>query len=644
MESFNANEFTIMTGRTGSKEDLYSTYKTEYESKLSEVEKIRVFSANVSEFLIKITDKSKYTIEQIYNNLHNCLYNRRASVFSCGANIVEHQDRFKELKEINDMTICCYKSAVKFFDYDCDILGVGNYINGDYLDKVNCFKFLVMSICFKNIYKNNNFNFSQINIISNTNQIKNFITYKSSFLFDGHNYLMENFYECNVYNFIIFLNFLGIKNIYLFGFFITDNLINISKYTYNDLIISRGHYYDKTNNRILESGAFLELKNSSELMKWANHNNVNIYNVSKLGCISKSIPRITFDSITSNKIEFIEPLNDYIDFNVQFNNLIDYEYYKEHYNTKDPLLDYIDNGIYFYKKLNAKHNMQEINLSEFAENIFYYSTIAYMYPSKNTSKLKPYICHYVLRFKDASGLSMYDNINITKEMIDNLMIEKNFSMDTFKNFTNHIHAYNKYLAKYSNFFKNVEDNIYLSFVIYMVMLQVGIDFDAESYKILNPHLKDLDTLRLYGNYVNHGFLEGRVYKFTKIPSDFNLTLYKKFNKDLSHFNDIEAKLHYEKYGYREGRKYNFVNLPDDFDPLAYKCLNKNLQKLNDEDAKFHYEQYGYKEGRKYKFVNIPNDFNYKTYTLIYKDLNNFSKYQAYAHYENHGYYEKRKYK
>lgn len=49
--------------------------------------------------------------------------------------------------------------------------------------------------------------------------------------------------------------------------------------------------------------------------------------------------------------------------------------------------------------------------------------------------------------------------------------------------------------------------------------------------------------------------QNRKYKFEHIPSDFNAETYKRLNPDLQHMNENELKSHYENYGINENRVY-----------------------------------------------------------------------------------------
>ena len=101
LSKFNSDEYQIMTNKKfDSKLDCYGHYLEFNKDKFNDIEKLRIFSKNVSEFLIKVTDETKYSNEDIYKNLENCLYNRKACVFSLGYNINEHKDRFHEFKNI----------------------------------------------------------------------------------------------------------------------------------------------------------------------------------------------------------------------------------------------------------------------------------------------------------------------------------------------------------------------------------------------------------------------------------------------------------------------------------------------------------------------------------------------------------------
>ena len=128
-------------------------------------------------------------------------------------------------------------------------------------------------------------------------------------------------------------------------------------------------------------------------------------------------------------------------------------------------------------------------------------------------------------------------------------------------------------------------------------------FNVIAYKSLNPDLQHMTNEEAINHYKNHGFYEGRNYRYANLPSDFNVTLYKIFNIDLQHMTDDEAINHYKNHGFYEGRNYRYANLPSDFNVTLYKIFNIDLQHMTDDEAIHHYKNNGFYEGRRYKNLN-----------------------------------------
>ena len=115
--------------------------------------------------LTKLSDKDKYTSLEIYTNLKDCLKGKKCCLFSCGANLLEHKDNYYKLYNDNDFIIACWKGSVEFLDFNCDILGIGNHINGSYLNNSKINNIFTVGITnnewdknynYKHNYKHNN--------------------------------------------------------------------------------------------------------------------------------------------------------------------------------------------------------------------------------------------------------------------------------------------------------------------------------------------------------------------------------------------------------------------------------------------------------------------------------------------------------
>ena len=528
ISNFNSEEYQIMTSNNfNNKLDCYNHYLKFNEGKFSHIEKLRIFSKNVSEFLIKVTDEKKYSNEDIYKNLENCLYNRKACVFSLGYNINEHKDKFHEFKKYQEFTICCWKSSVNFFDNisDVDIIGIGNYINNQtkYVQKIqDNFKVLF------NNYKKGYNHYNQV--FKNFLQIYEKGFSKSEFINkndklqppDEDDKILINNCDVFIFKFIIFLFFLGIKEFYLFGFFIDTKWLDIRNYNYYDDIISDAfHYYNtedkseykKVSNvfelakfRVKEPGIMSEQINSYYLKDWIDFNNVTLYNVSKKGCYSNRIPRINFDSIFKSKKDIISSEYKYEDFVTQYDKYVDKDYLLKKFGYNN-IWSYASN-IYNIPALNKDDDRNYVpnNMILQIQTLIPY---LFKYPGfkdkKNYEYNPVFFCHYLLSFNKAFNLCYYHDFRkISKEEFwDNLLLENEIEIK-FK-----LQGIN-YNEEYKNTFLN--NNKYFKLFLYMVFFKdLPNDFSFEGYKKHNYDLANMNFRELIMHYILNGKEEKRRY-------------------------------------------------------------------------------------------------------------------------------------
>lgn len=511
IKNFNLEEYKIMTNYLFEKdEDYIDKYLNEDINKFSDIENIRVNTKNISEFLINITDKEKYDMKTIYNNLKNCLYGRKGCVFSVGYNIYEHKDRFNELTQ--EYTKCCWKSSINFLENKCDILGIGNNINGNYINKFETF-----SVLFSEYHtKRYNDYLKKINLCIYEEGC-DFINTKSKLFFNFKNICIQNFKHCSIYGFIVFLNYLGLNDLYLFGWYLDECMLDIRNYNYDkDIICKKFHYYDAHNTRTKEPGLFLDHINSYYLHDYMIYNSIKIYNVSIIGSISNRIPRIDFNDIFNSKKNVIKPKYEFEDFIIQYKKYFDEEFYKTKYKTNDPLQHYITKGLYLNNNINKYCNKKNIIMNNFTENLFYYISIIKKYPPPlPKSCFTIYFAHYHAEFKNLFNLDIYEKLHFNEKDFINFLNDDNF--------------------------KNKKDYIKNNLDIF-----INLNLNNDNINLINNDIFYLLIYKYYNKFIDFDF-----------PKDFNVQEYKELNKDLKNMTDTQAKVHFCNHGYKENRKYKF---------------------------------------------------------------------------------------
>jgi hypothetical protein len=506
----------------------------------------------ISEYLFNITDSNKYSKEQIMINLKNCLKGKKCCIFSCGANIDEHSDKFNQIKNDKSFITCCIKSSIEYLQFEADILCLygninGNYINNNKITDIFVIKTDIFEEQNEKLYKGKSYNFS----------------------------CLYNFFN----QLIKFLIYIGIKEIYLFGFYIADYIINdLTNYNYyNDILVEKFHKYDKPFTRIKESEAIVEHIGSATVNDFCIENDILLYNVSEYGCLSNKIQRINFESIFLKEKKIIFSKFVYIDFLDLIEKQFDFNfYYKKYCNNKNNnneilifekekkicLNHFIKYGIYLLNNINENDKKKSLVINNFLKTILvliiyvkncqnFFSRI-YCEIENDDQNIFSYFIHYLLNFNQVFNVCFYKDYEIIsqEEFYDNLLLIH----------LNHINNINF-------------DNFYL-------------EYNIDKYN-QNKYFK----LFIYLFYIKN------------IPDDFNWRTYIQLNNDLKNMNEIQAIKHYSNHGCNEKRKYKYENIPDDFNWRVYIELNNDLQNMNEKQAITHFEIYGYKENRKYKYEN-----------------------------------------
>lgn len=466
----------------------------------------------VAEYLKKLTDTNEFSHEQIMINLKDCLKDKKCCIFSCGANISEHSDKFQQIKNDKTFITCCIKSAIELLDFETDILAMYGGINGSYL---------------------------------NNDKTKNaFVLKMESFEYDSISYNLNNFkidgFETPVYYIINFLIYVGIKEIYLFGFYLADYMINdLTNYNfYDDIVCKKFHKYDKEFSRVKEPGVFVEHIESSKIAQYCFDNNILIYNVSEEGCLSNKIKRIDFESVFTNEKMFISSKIAYKDFLDEFNDKVDIDFYYERncnnddknltlFEKKQCVLDHLYQGIYCLKKVNKYDTKNEIVLNIFIKDIMCLISYILYWPADGMTYLAV-IVNYLKRFNKIFNVCFYKDFD-------------KISCPAF---------YDELLLLHNNDMNNIDFNMFYK------------EFNDKKYNE-NKYFK----LFCYLVYIK---------KYENIPEDFNVSIYKELNGDLQVLTDLQATDHYNCCGYEENRKYKYENIPEDFNLVQYKELNEDL--------------------------------------------------------------------
>lgn len=355
-----------------------------------------------SKKLFDLTDEKLYNYDEALGNIKNCFSGKKACIFSCGYNIHEHKDKFEILRKNNDFVIISIKSAITFLDLDVDIQILMGHNNNYHL-------------------------YNQRKELNNVFKVRK----------NEKGYVNITDFDIKNLNIFEFLKHLGFIDIYLFGFYLADKLFSsLENYNYYDDIICKKYHWNENNIHFLSTRC-IELGNISEyffLYKLSQDKQINLYNVSYLGSLPNTIPRITFEDIFSNNKTFIKP--DYLDINQIIEKEVDLDFYFEQYgkndkNVKDKkdffINDFFNRGGYFLlKKVNKNDKKQEIFFKKL-ENIrfviliiIYLSKYPYDLKIKYYSECKYYniifFSHYVLLFNKLFDVCIYNDF----EKISNL--------------------------------------------------------------------------------------------------------------------------------------------------------------------------------------------------------------------------------
>lgn len=317
------------------------------------------------------------------------LENKKVCLFTCGNNLNEHENEFDCLKNNKDVITVCYKSAIEKFNYACDIFITDFRRKNLKYDKITS-QLNIYVESFENDFKTNTdaelakIKFNLIISSSKKESIlpmlgkENLINYKFDENVDGFFFtnkpLVSPFLKC-----FPLLSYLNAKEIYVFGMFNSENNSLL------ELLNKNPHFNSNSCVRTKESPDFYNDIATTFLAKWCEHNNVNVYNVSKLGSVSNEIKRIETVKDIFNKDRKYYIKENHIDLLKQFTDALDKDYYRTKYDMKkynfnmenqhhlDPYIhNYFGEGIYRQFNLNKTMKNNEIYIKDdIFLNIFY---------------------------------------------------------------------------------------------------------------------------------------------------------------------------------------------------------------------------------------------------------------------------------
>ena len=178
---------------------------------------------------------------------------------------------------------------------------------------------------------------------------------------------------------------------------------------------------------------------------------------------------------------------------------------------------------------------------------------------------------------------------------------------TFQQYEYNEHAFQTQAYKIETTAK-IEGKIRLSFYseykdsnLYLIK----VNYEGRSSKNSEIIYEDITSERINGKISGNTdslglfLLTNKNLQNKELPIDFNANTYRLLNSDLLKLSNQQLEEHYLKYGIKENRNYK-INLPENFCYETYRELNKDLCSMNKDQLIVHYIDYGFKENRKYK--------------------------------------------
>jgi hypothetical protein len=426
--------------------------------------------ANISEYLLKITDKNKYSSKQIFDNLKNCLIGYNANIYSCGTSFNE----FKDIMPINPKTIkICIKGTFNkilkpdIFIFD-DRINAGGRVN-DKFNIDNVFK----------IYFGDYFFDNYLNHVTNLSNVYNFPKQNKNFL--NPNLILT---PCKNYSDLTFIEINDIK--------ILNEINNL-----NNVIYGNYNIYIPLIYKILC------------LFKYMG---INQFNLTGVDIISSDFSQKHYfeNNVKINQIGYdtfiylyYDYLLDYSKFNVKlYSNF-------SNANISIPRYKKIDMSYHIINKLN---NIK-INKNLIKSNQLIYLKFVQLIVNEKINIILP---GKVFNFNDVNIIIKilkknnipvnFNNILLLHKDININLLPDNFYSKIYKILNTDLENLDKFqlITHYVN--HGIKENRKYK------CENIPKDFDYNKYKNLNPDLKNMDRIQLIVHYENHGYKENRRYK------------------------------------------------------------------------------------------------------------------------------------
>jgi hypothetical protein len=334
---------------------------------------------NIKNKLFDITDKSKYTIDEIYSNIKNCLDGYNMNIYSCGPSFNEFHDKLP----INNKTIkVCIKRTIDIIQ-DADIFIFDNRIKAGESNKSNnnindIFKIYMGDYYFDNF---NNYikNLSPIYnypineskfepnliftpeltsaILINPEEIKLFSYNKNNIIYGKY-----NIYISLIYKLLELFTYMGIKNFNITGcdqinkdfgqshYFSKRNIINktigydtfinlyyecildYSKFNiilYSDesnvnILIPRYKNLDM-NYHVLNKFLSIDIENLVKIIKNINNDKILYLKMSEYIIMNNINIILPGKKIIFNNLNNIIKILNYLNFEICFNNILSFQ-------------------------------------------------------------------------------------------------------------------------------------------------------------------------------------------------------------------------------------------------------------------------------------------------------------------------------
>lgn len=393
--------------------------------------------------------------------LKNKYINKKALFFSCGKNITEFKNNLNDFKNNDDYVYISYKNSITYLQNNCHIFIYDSY----YKENVNNEIKSDIKIFYNS--KNNDTDINKYSIKPDIH-FKYNDSHPFGFISNEHSNLINEIGNetvvytswIDVYFQIFFLlNYLGFKEIYLFGIYNCHNDKKIFK-----KLVSNGNKLGNNNLVVKEPLSFIRVIQTEYLAKWALLNSVKLYNVSLMGSVSNEIPRIHFNQINAINKKLIDIKIENID------DLLDYSFYQQKYKCckhqendsdilkKQVIVHYFTIGIYRRFDPNPYTNYEEIQLGKISVDLCKLAFFACLFPldkfSDNKNTLQTIYLVHVYHLLFYKGYDVKKIIHMTK-----FKLSDNDSLNYFDKFIKKKHywlniqtEHKKFINSYFNEF------------------------------------------------------------------------------------------------------------------------------------------------------------------------------------------------